>query len=113
MIFLNEEHSYKNNNQEKINVIDFSKLNDLPTEVKTLIVTGQSLIDAAEQTLKDRYCGFDLTSKRQLKSDCVKVEKCIQKFYTGKMTEKNIQQLETAVTCLDTSYKGLKAFFSR
>lgn len=96
-----------------MNVTDFSKLNDLPTEVKALIVTGQSLIDAAEQTLKDRYCGFDLTSKRQLKSDCVKVEKCIQKLYTGKINEKNIQQLEASVTCLNTTYQGLVAFFSR
>lgn len=92
---------------------DFSKLNDLPMETKTLIVTGQSLINAAEQTLKDRYCGFDLTSKRQLKSDCARVEKCIQKLCTGKITEKNIQQLEASVTCLKTTYQGLVAFFSR
>ena len=46
---------------------DFSRLNHLPLEVKQLIVTGQSLIDDANNTLKDRYCNFDLTSKRQLK----------------------------------------------
>ena len=53
---------------------DFSRLNHLPMEVKELIVTGQSLIDNANNTLKDRYCNFDLTSKRQLKGDCRKVE---------------------------------------
>ena len=33
---------------------DFSRLNHLPMEVKELIVTGQSLIDNANNTLKDR-----------------------------------------------------------
>lgn len=92
---------------------DFSKLNDLPTEVKELIVTGQTLINDANSTLKDQYCNFDLTSKRQLKSDCTKVEKCIQKLLSGKISDKSIQQLKAAVTCLNTSYTGLKAFFSR
>lgn len=92
---------------------DFSKLNQLPTEVKQLIVMGQSLIDEANATLKDRYCNFDLTSKRQLKGDCAKVEKCIQRLVNGNVTEKSIGQLEVAVTCLKTSYTGLVAFFSR
>lgn len=92
---------------------DFSKLNHLPVEVKQMIVTGQSLIDEAEETLKDRYCNFDLTSKRQLKSDCHRVEKCIQKLIDGKVTEKTIGQLDNAVTCLKTSYTGLVAFFTR
>lgn len=92
---------------------DFSKLNDLPTEVKELLITGQTLINDANDTLKDRYCNFDLTSKRQLKSDCARVEKCIQKLLSGKITDKSIQQLEASVTCLKTSYTGLKAFFSR
>ena len=66
---------------------DFSRLNHLPMEVKQIIVTGQSLIDQANATLKDRYCNFDLTSKRQLKGDCRKVEKCIQTIVDGKVTE--------------------------
>ena len=92
---------------------DFSKLNHLPIEVKTMIVTGQSLIEKAENTLKDRYCNFDLTSKRQLKGDCKKVEKCIHTIVNGKVTDKTIKQLNDAVTCLQTSYTGLVAFFTR
>lgn len=92
---------------------DFSKLNHLPVEVKQLIVTGQSLIDAANNTLKDRYCNFDLTSKRQLKGDCRKVEKCIQTIIDGKVNDKCIKQLRDAVTCLNTTYTGLVAFFTR
>ena len=92
---------------------DFSRLNHLPMEVKELIVTGQSLIDQANETLKDRYCNFDLTSKRQLKGDCRKVEKCIQMLVDGKVTDKTIKHLNDAVTCLQTSYTGLVAFFTR
>ena len=94
-------------------MVDFSRLNHLPVEVKQLIVTGQSLIEQSEATLKDRYCNFDLTSKRQLKGDCKKVEKCIQTIVDGKVTDKTIKQLDDAVTCLQTSYTGLVAFFTR
>lgn len=92
---------------------DFSRLNHLSVEVKERIVTGQSLIDQANATLKDRYCNFDLTSKRQLKGDCRKVEKCIQAIVDGKVTDKTIKQLNDAVTCLQTSYTGLVTFFTR
>ena len=92
---------------------DFSKLNHLSLEIKQLIVTGQSLIDEAYNTLSDRYCNFDLTSKRQLKGDCRKVEKCIQTIIDGKVTDKTVKQLSDAVTCLKTSYTGLVAFFTR
>ena len=63
---------------------DFSRLNHLPVEVKELIVTGQALIDDSEKTLKDRYCNFDLTSKRQLKGDCKKVENVFEQLLKGK-----------------------------
>lgn len=92
---------------------DFSKINHLPVQIKELIVNGQSLIDAANNTLKDRYCNFDLTSKRQLKGDCRKVEKCIGKIMDGKVNDKTVQQLNDAVVCLKTSYTGLVAFFTR
>lgn len=92
---------------------DFSNLNYLPAEVKLLIVTGQTLIDDAYKTMQDRNCNFDLTSKKQLKGDCRKVEKYIQAISNGKNTEKNIKQLEAAVTCLRTTYTGLVAFFTR
>lgn len=92
---------------------DFSGINHLPVEIKQLIVTGQSLIDDANTTLSDRYCNFDLTSKRQLKGDCRKVEKCIQTIIDGKITDKTVKQLNDAVICLRTSYTGLVAFFTR
>ena len=92
---------------------DFSRINHLPVEIKQLIITGQSLIDDANTTLNDRYCNFDLTSKRQLKGDCRKVEKFIQKIIDGNITDKSVKQLNDAVTCLRTSHTGLVAFFTR
>lgn len=97
----------------KIFINDFSDLNHLSTEIKELIVTGQTLIDQADRTLQSRSCNFDLTSKRQLKGDCRKVEKSIQTIVDGKVNDKTIKQLNDAVTCLKTSYTGLVAFFTR
>mgnify|MGYP003292610885 CR=1 FL=1 len=92
---------------------DFSNLNHLSPEIKLLIVNGQSVIEKAYETLADRNCKFDLTSKRQLKGDCRKVEKCIERLANGKVTEKTVKELEHAVVALQTTYTGLVAFFSR
>ena len=64
---------------------DFSHLNDLPQEVKLLIINGQALIDETKTTLQDRKLDFDLTSKRQLLSDCKTVEKNIKVISKGKV----------------------------
>ena len=92
---------------------DFSNLNDLPAEVKLLIVKGQTLIEDANKTLNDRTNNFDLTSKRELKADCKQVEKYIKKKEKGKITEKNIMALEKSVVKLQTILTGLISFFSR
>ena len=92
---------------------DFSNLNNLPAEVKLLIVNGQTLIEEATKTLSDRNNNFDLTSKRELKADCRQVEKYIQLIENGKITEKNIKALEKSVVKLQTILTGLISFFSR
>ena len=92
---------------------DFSNLNNLPAEVKLLIVKGQTLIEDANKTLNDRTNNFDLTSKRELKADCKQVEKYIQLIEKGKITEKNIMALEKSVVKLQTILTGLISFFSR
>ena len=86
---------------------DFSNLNNLPAEVKLLIVKGQTLIEDANKTLNDRTNNFDLTSKRELKADCKQVEKYIQLIEKGKITEKNIMALEKSVVKLQTILTGL------
>lgn len=92
---------------------DFSNLNDLPAEVKLLIVNGQTLIEETKKTLESRTYDFDLTSKRELKTDCRQVEKYIQLIERGKVTEKNIKGLENSITKLQTILTGLINFFSR
>ena len=92
---------------------DFSNLNDLPAELKLLIVNGQALVEKTQKTLEDRSLGFDLTSKRELKTDCKQVEKYITLISNGKVTEKNIKGLENAITKLQTILTGLVSFFSR
>ena len=92
---------------------DFSNLNNLPAEVKLLIVNGQTLVEQTNKTLEERKLDFDLTSKRELKMDCKQVEKYIQLIEKGKVTEKNIKGLENAITKLQTILTGLISFFSR
>lgn len=92
---------------------DFSNLNDIPTELKLLIVTGQNLIDRTKRTMEDYSLDFDLTSKRELKADCKQVEKYITLIAKGKITEKNIQGLQDSITKLQTILNGLVSFFSR
>ena len=92
---------------------DFSNLNDLPAEVKLLIVNGQTLIEETKKTLESRTYDFDLTSKRELKTDCRQVEKYIQLIERGKVTEKNVKGLENSITKLQTILTGLINFFSR
>ena len=92
---------------------DFSNLNDLPAEVKLLIVNGQALVEKTQKTLEDRSLGLDLTSKRELKADYKQVEKYITLISNGKVTEKTIKGLENSITKLQTILTGLVSFFSR
>ena len=92
---------------------DFSNLNDLPAEVKLLIVNGQTLIEQTKKTLEDRNLGLDLTSKRELKADYKQVEKYITLISNGKFNEKNVKGLENSITKLQTILTGLVSFFSR
>lgn len=92
---------------------DFSKLNDLPAEVKVLIVNGQTLVNDAKDKIKDRDYYFDLTSKLQLKSDCKEVEKYIKLISNGKLNDKNKKALELSITRLQTTLDGLIKFYTR
>lgn len=92
---------------------DFSKLNDLPTEIKLLIVNGQTLVDDAKDKIQGREYYFDLTSKMQLKSDCKEVEKYIKLISKGKLNDKNKAALDLAITRLRTTIDGLINFCTR
>lgn len=92
---------------------DFSQYNHLSTEIKLLIIKGQTLVDEAKAKMNDRSYGFDLTSKWELKSDCKTVEKYIRLICNGKATEKHIENLERSIVHLETVLKGLISFFER
>lgn len=90
-----------------------SNLNDLPTEVKLLIVNGQNLVNEAKAKIQSREYYFDLTSKMQLKSDCKEVEKYIKMISKGKTDDKIVKSLELAITRLHTTLDGLIEFYTR
>lgn len=92
---------------------DFSNLNYLPSEVKLLIVNGQTLVNDAREKIQSRKYYFDLTSKMQLKSDCKEVERYIKLISKGKLNDKNKEALKIAITRLHTTLEGLIKFYER
>lgn len=102
---------------------DFEAFNDLPAEVKVLIVQGQMLVDETRKKVKERGWEVDLTGKMQLKTDCADVEKAIAKLsQNGKggglgrifrpqkeqtISAKDIETLRIAIIRLQTSADGL------
>lgn len=92
---------------------DFSNLNELPTEIKLLIVKAQTLLNDTKEKMSDRNYPFDLTSKWQLKSDCKHLEKCIQKIVNGNSSDKQVKDLENSIIRLETLLNGLINFFTR
>lgn len=93
--------------------MDFSNLNHLPTEIKILIVNGQTSVEDAKEKMRNRDYYFDLTSKMQIKSDCKEVEKYIKLIAKGKLNDKNQRALELAIVRLQTTIDGLVKFYTR
>ena len=82
-------------------------MNNLPTEVKLLIVNAQTLVDRTKAAVKEKRTEVDLTGKFQLKDDCKAIEKLFKKFKAGKASEKDIKALELAVIRLQTTAGAL------
>ena len=82
-------------------------MNNLPTEVKVLIVNAQALVDKTRKAAKEKRTEIDMTGKFQLKDDCKAIEKIIKKFAAGKAAEKDIKALEIAVIRLQTTAGAL------
>ncbi len=97
----------------KITINDFSDLNNLPVEIKLLVVNGQALVDKAQEKMKDRDLNMDMTSKALLKADCKEIEKYIKQISKGKIDEKLVKNLENAITRLNTNLTGIVNFFGR
>ena len=97
----------------KITINDFSDLNNLPVEIKLLVVNGQALVDKAQEKVKDRDLNMDMTSKALLKGDCKEIEKYIKQISKGKIDEKLVKNLDNAITRLNTNLTGIVNFFGR
>lgn len=88
-------------------MINYKCLNDLPTEVKVLIVNAQTLVDKTQKQMKEKPYRVDLSGKMQLKSDCKAIEKKIKEFSQGKATEKDVKELEILMIRLTTTAEAL------
>ena len=80
-------------------------LDQLPAEVKIMLVNGQRMVDETRKEVKGR--GIDLTSRLQLRDDCAAVENIIEKIRKGKFKQKDIDGLEPAIIRLRTSSEAI------
>lgn len=91
--------------KQGVDMKNFENLDQLPAEVKIMIVNGQRLADETRKAAKGR--GLDLTSRLQLRDDCAAVEKIIEKIRKGKFKQKDIDGLEPALIRLRTSAEAI------
>ena len=86
---------------------NYENMNQLPADVKILIVNAQSLLDRTKEAMKEKRTEVDLTGKFQLLDDCKAIEKLIKKFGSGKASAKDVKALEVAVIRLKTTAGAL------
>ena len=86
---------------------NLGNMNQLPADVKILIVNAQSLVDRTKTAVKEKRTEVDMTGKFQLKDDCKAIEKIIKIFSAGKANEKDIEALKLAVVRLQTTAGAL------
>lgn len=86
---------------------EYNEANDLSTELKILIVQGQTLVDQTRKTVKERGLSTDLTCRMQLKTDCNEVEKYIKIITSGKGKAKDEEKLKFSILRLQTTSEGI------
>lgn len=82
-------------------------MNNLPTEVKIMIVNGQELVDKVKALAKEKHLELDLTCRFQIRDDCKAVESNIKMIRKGKKLEKYVQELELSTIRLKTTAENL------
>lgn len=80
-------------------------VNELPAELKILIVNGQTLVDYVKKNMTGR--GLDMTCRFQLRDDSKAVEKYIKLIQKGKYKEKDVEALKLAMIRLRTTSDAL------
>ena len=83
------------------------KMDQLPVEVKVLIINAQTLVDKTRERMKEKGWEVDLTCKLQLRDDCGAVERLIKKIRTGRYKAKDTEALKLAVMRLQTTSEGI------
>ena len=81
--------------------VDYNEL--LSNEMKLLIVQGQTLVSQTHERVTEQFKDVDLICRLQLRDDCKAVERFIKKFKKGRVTDKDMEELNKAVIRLQTS----------
>lgn len=85
-----------------------TQYNELPTDVKVLIVNAKTLVEETKERIKSQPGRVDLTCRLQLRDDCNAIERAIKKV-AKRCTEKEIENLRLSIVRLQTSANGILA----
>ena len=72
---------------------------------------SKSLLAKTQQAMKNAGKSLDKAEKKQLKSDCVTLEKCLKKIRLDKVSETDVQNLRAAKQQLESSSARVRVIF--
>lgn len=72
---------------------------------------SKSLLAKTQQAMKNAGKSLDKAEKKQLKSDCVTLEKCLKKIRLDKVSEADVQNLRAAKQQLESSSARVREIF--
>ena len=72
---------------------------------------SKSLLAKTQQVMKNAGKSLEKTEKKQLKSDCVTLEKCLKKIRLDKVSETDVQNLRAAKQQLEASSARVREIF--
>lgn len=72
---------------------------------------SKSLLAKTQQAMKNAGKSLEKTEKKQLKSDCVTLEKCLKKIRLDKVSETDVQNLRAAKQQLEASSARVREIF--
>ena len=72
---------------------------------------SKSLLAKTQQAMKNAGKSLEKTEQKQLKSDCVTLEKCLKKIRLDKVSETDVQNLRAAKQQLEASSARVREIF--
>ena len=86
---------------------EYAGTDHMRREALELVSEGQSLVRKTEQRLKEVGKQMDKAKKKEVKKDCLELQKLLNKFRVDKVTEEDVNKMKQAKMQLEQSSAGL------